>query len=674
MSGDLPAGLADAIGQAVANAMRNKGKGEKPKSAATRCYELMRDAPLKALHDEYGEPYFLVPEAWLPSVVYTPRNSDASDAKADATAFTYPQKSKKEDRSIRITSVTSGSSVTRTAARYPLHMGSHELRCIIAKTFYDAYNDTLSETAIRQALITLSGQPSGSRVFYNRVGIDDSGHWWVDLGDARFVEVDDEGWKLRYQSPVPFRHFGHQGVMPEPKRGRGDVFSLLDFVNFGDVDSQCLHLVWAVESLIPGIISCIEFMYGGRGTFKTSGQISVKQVFDPSIAGALTMSSDPNTLNMNLDHHRIPVFDNVGYLSQDQSDTLCRGVTGAAYQKRRLYSDDDDVTRYFRRCIAMNGINAVVDQADLSQRLFAVESQPVPESMRKTDGEVQAALAALSPGILADALDMLVRARCLIRDGFTVRELPRMADWALWGSAVCEAAGIPYEKFLNAYALNQRDAESNVVRGSVVGGLMLDYLQGLASNPDGNVMAKELYNMLRAKAVDQGVDVRRDFPGNVRWFSDLLRRVAPSFPSLGYRVLFKKSGQGVRVLYSRLRATKLDELSEAGASQLSDTKWGVADLREFRKKILPNPLPTESPIPTELPKPLPEVLPTLGERLDGLRRCFVEVWVDVVEDEEVFKLLDAEGVGRAEAAKLISVLMRDGFIYSPRPGWFRRAA
>lgn len=47
----------------------------------------------------------------------------------------------------------------------------------------------------------------------------------------------------------------------------------------------------------------------------------------------------------------------------------------------------------------------------------------------------------------------------------------------------------------------------------------------------------------------------------------------------------------------------------------------------------------------------------------------------VVKDEDLFgALLEDHGIGRAEAARLIGVLMRDGTIYSPRPGYYKRTA
>ena len=47
----------------------------------------------------------------------------------------------------------------------------------------------------------------------------------------------------------------------------------------------------------------------------------------------------------------------------------------------------------------------------------------------------------------------------------------------------------------------------------------------------------------------------------------------------------------------------------------------------------------------------------------------------VVRDDDLFgALLEDHGVGRAEAARLIGVLMRDGTIFSPRPGYYKRTA
>jgi replicative DNA helicase Mcm len=45
-----------------------------------------------------------------------------------------------------------------------------------------------------------------------------------------------------------------------------------------------------------------------------------------------------------------------------------------------------------------------------------------------------------------------------------------------------------------------------------------------------------------------------------------------------------------------------------------------------------------------------------------------------IRDEDLYEtLLSDHNINRTEAAKLIAVLMRDGTIYSPRPGTYKRA-
>ena len=44
-----------------------------------------------------------------------------------------------------------------------------------------------------------------------------------------------------------------------------------------------------------------------------------------------------------------------------------------------------------------------------------------------------------------------------------------------------------------------------------------------------------------------------------------------------------------------------------------------------------------------------------------------------VRDDDLFEaLMEDHGVIRAEAARLIGVLMRNGTIYSPRPGYYKK--
>lgn len=72
----------------------------------------------------------------------------------------------------------------------------------------------------------------------------------------------------------------------------------------------------------------------------------------------------------------------------------------------------------------------------------------------------------------------------------------------------------------------------------------------------------------------------------------------------------------------------------------------------------------ESGKPRSLQAKLQVALQTLNEmeRVSG-----------TVRDDDLYEALqEGQGIGRSEAARLIGVLMRDGTIYSPRPGYYRR--
>ena len=70
--------------------------------------------------------------------------------------------------------------------------------------------------------------------------------------------------------------------------------------------------------------------------------------------------------------------------------------------------------------------------------------------------------------------------------------------------------------------------------------------------------------------------------------------------------------------------------------------------------------------PRSLQMQLQVVLGVIGEmeRIEGS-----------VRDDDLYEVLSSEhGIGRTEAARLIGVLMRDGTIYCPRPGYYRRTS
>src|SRR5207249_7500916 len=134
-------------------------------------------------------------------------------------------------------------------------------------------------------------------------------------------------------------------------------------------------------------------------------------------------------------------------------DAFCRAVTGEGASKRELFTDDDDVIYAYRVCLGLNGINVAVHKPDLLDRslLFALEL--VPPQRRKSESQFWDEFEAARPALFGAMLDALSKAMKL-RPNVRIADLPRMADFTLWGCAIAEALGYSQAEFLASYHAN----------------------------------------------------------------------------------------------------------------------------------------------------------------------------------------------------------------------------
>ena len=76
-------------------------------------------------------------------------------------------------------------------------------------------------------------------------------------------------------------------------------------------------------------------------------------------------------------------FDNVSYISDEHSDTLCRAVTGGRDTKRKLYEDDEDIIYSYKRIISLNGIVNAATKPDLLDRGLIIELDSISKQERE---------------------------------------------------------------------------------------------------------------------------------------------------------------------------------------------------------------------------------------------------------------------------------------------------
>lgn len=609
--------------------------------------------------------------------------------------------------------IGSGKTASLATLATPAHLRYHRLKSnkvkeILSLMMHTSFNEVAGTDALKSTVTLLSGyaQNQPKIKLYNRMGVQLDGSWWLDLTDEawRAIKITEDHWEMVNDPPIMFKRYSHQLPILEPKPG-GSVLDILDFTNFvgaderGDfegLDEQLLYMVFNVlEVLIPEIPHVVPYIYGGPGTVKSTSQVVVMAIFDNSsmVKGLLNMPHDPNKLGQILDHHYLAYFDNVSNISEDQSDLLCRAVTGAAISNRLLYSDDDDFIRQFMRCVSINGVNVVARKPDLLDRVGLLETKKVSKTDRKEDAVIMKIIYEKAPMILYDALDTVVRARQVMRDNVSVDGgLSRMADAERWGVALTEALGIEREKFLVAYRNNIVTREADSIKSSVVGELLIALLERRLppwkKDVNGWIKPKvtdmsfapsELFIALQELAAAAGINVRNDFPPDSARLSGEINEFAPNLPSVGFRLIKRRTGGGGRkMIFTRLIPTKLDEAMNI---QRVENNWlGCRDLREYVKKrrgAAPEVVEIKSEVVLEVKEEVnPDMKEEVKHTLFELMRETVELMLGMgdilIKDETLFEMMEAKfGIQRAKTVKIISALMRDGTIYAPRPGFYK---
>jgi hypothetical protein len=350
----------------------------------------------------------------------------------------------------------------------------------------------------------------------------------LDLGDEdwRVVLTTAAGWQVLPSSPVAFARRSSSKALPEPARG-GSLEELREFVNLADEASWRLLVGFLVMALQHQGPFPILVLLGEQGTAKTTLARIVRRLVDPAKAPLRAGQPSERDLMIAASGSWMPGFDNLSYLSPQLSDALCQISTGAGFATRQLYSDADEVVFEATRPLLLNGIG-FMKRADLLGRAVVLELPPLHEAERRTEQEFWASFEEAAPRILGALLDTLAGAMGC-RDQVVLSTLPRMADFAVLGTAVERTLGWPHGSFAETLEANQ---------GSALLATLEDQpefppLQRLMEQqPVWEGTATELLAAL-GRFTDDQTKRRKSWPSTAGVLSTRLRRLAPALRQLG---------------------------------------------------------------------------------------------------------------------------------------------
>lgn len=415
-------------------------------------------------------------------------------------------------------------------------LGTRAARDWLSHLFYRSHERPPSAQALQDTLGVLRGQAlyDGGRLNAPVRYAGYEGATYLDLGDAdwRAVKIDGEGWEIVGESPVRFRRPRGMLPLPEPERG-GDLNVLRDLLNVDDA-AWTLIAGWLVGVMAPAGPYPVLGLHGEQGAAKSSAARLLRSLVDPNVAPLRSEPRDERDLVIAASNGRIVALDNVSSLSANLSDALCRLATGGGFATRELYSDSEEIIFSAVRPAILTGIGEVTTRGDLLDRSILATLNPIPESDRLTEAELEKRWSEAAPvafGALLDAASTALRRL----DDVHLERLPRMADHARWVTAAEPALGWSAGTYMRVYG----EARAAAVETSLDSSSLTEPIRKLAvAGFEGS--ATDLLAALDDQ-VGETVTRSRSWPRSARALSSALRRLAPDLRVEDIEVVFTRN-------------------------------------------------------------------------------------------------------------------------------------
>lgn len=348
---------------------------------------------------------------------------------------------------------------------YPIR--SRAFKDWLALQYWKAENAVPSSQAMQDVVTGLGGRArfdGAMRAVHLRVAEHD-GDLYLDLGNERWqiVKITKDGWEILDDSPVRFRRKNGCLALPVPEKG-GAIEDLRKFANVSD-DDWPLLLSWLVTVFRPGKPFPVLVLHGEQGSGKSTTAKVLRSLIDPNKSSLRSSPKDERDLMIAASNSWVVSLDNLSSMSVTLSDSLCRLSTGGGFSTRELYSDGEEVLLDVMRPVILNGIDEVISRSDLLDRALLLQLPRLQRHFDETTFWKEFEL--VKPKLLGSILDAVCVALSQIETvTATARlndtDLPRLADFTLWGIAAETGFGLPPGQFFERYKGN-RDAVHNLV-------------------------------------------------------------------------------------------------------------------------------------------------------------------------------------------------------------------
>lgn len=371
----------------------------------------------------------------------------------------------------------------------------------------------------------------------NRIMQDDGGIWidtCSEKGEAVFL--DKNGWCIRERPGMKFRRFDHQKALAVEPGEKKDFDEYVGMMNLSTEEDKILFMGYAPTLFMPRIEHPILMPIGPQGAAKTTMSVMTRMLCDPSEVPLLTLPKDSEKLPLMFYSHYCPIFDNISYIEQNQSDMLCCGVTGGGITTRKLYTNKDLIVLSFQLPIILNGLAAPSASNDLIERALIIRLDRISESLRQEKTVIEKRRDQLLPRVRGYLLTVLAAA--MASEPVKHEKVHRLADFSKLADACLVQMGYAPGRFISEYLKFSDEAAIDAIRSDPFADAMLDLLDA-EGGWDGS--ATDLKKVLEGKY--GGNSKSENWPMDSTRISDaVFGRLKPGLLKMGWFVQRGKSG------------------------------------------------------------------------------------------------------------------------------------
>ena len=393
------------------------------------------------------------------------------------------------------------------------------------------------------------------------------------LWKGKYVKVDGKGCSI--VDNVPDGLFFVKTdlkpqVVPDLKASPEELPALL--LKVFNVDNEQLPLI--ITNLLSffrnDINSPILVLKGTRGSGKSSCARIIKSIVHPEIVDLINFPDKEDGLTASLSNNYICVFDNVERIAESMSAKLCMSVTNGFTSKRKLFTDNDEISICISCNVILTCITDVVSKGDLAERSNIINFEKA--EIYRTEAEMNAEVERLMPQILGSIFNTLSKIFAS-NEKITIDKPPRMADYAFFAVSVMRALGLDENDFLNIYTQNLTEA----ISVCAVGHPLIKCINRVLSDKGGNIemSATELLDLLNLTAERLGIKLDVYNPATL---SRELGKISGDLHSIGIDSDKGRAGSKRVIKLSRSYPTNIASKYEDDSPLFPDIDFSNLDL------------------------------------------------------------------------------------------------